>query len=183
MRTFAVLLILSLFLIQSGGFLLLFKIYEFQISTEIRNNIKTGIPNDELVIFRIPNSSLESFKENFVLFEDDEFRLEDKMYDVVRMERNSEETIYYCVPDTRESELYSRLDQLVNKSLSDDPLKKKLNSNFQIFLSALFFDQPQQMKFEVSCKKINPLLSTFSIESISPECLSPPPRKTSNIIV
>jgi len=154
---------------------LIFKIYEYRISSGILENIRAGIPEDQLVEFRVPNHSLDSFKKNSVFFEDDEFRLNDKMYDVVKIEITSHETIFYCLPDVTESELHYRLDQFVNNTLSDNPLKKKVNINFQVFLSALFFKSPEDLKFYGLNKTKIPIPNSISISNSEIDSISPPP--------
>ena len=74
--------------------------------------IKAGVPENELAVIVVNREN-----ENELHWKHSrEFKYKDVMYDVVRKEQSSNESItYYCVTDTQETELFKDLNRIVRE--------------------------------------------------------------------
>lgn len=109
-----------------AGIFVVFKMYQKTIRKEIKQQIKAGIPEQELHVFKL--SKEEYSKLNWVR-EDIEFRLGDKMFDIVRSE-NTDHSIYlHCINDTEEAILFAELDDLTLTKIQ----KESKNTKNQLF--------------------------------------------------
>ncbi len=116
----------------------LFKLRQFSIQESIRKAIEQVIPDNELVLLRIPLTT----EKNPAVFErrhETEFKFKGKMYDVVRLEKHKGSTWYWCILDKEETALEDSF-QAVNLELSDSsPDKNKNQEALHTFLNTLFF--------------------------------------------
>jgi len=145
------------------------------MKSQLKEKIKSGIPNADLVAFSIRNDSLKNLSNYFNFFDEDEFRHDGKMYDIVRKENSGSYTILYCLPDEKESRLFANLDKLVKNELGNNPLTKKSKINFQNFIGNLFFNSPEHPIYIQGASK--ELSSHYSFSTIcwKKETASPPP--------
>lgn len=98
------------------------------IKKDVKKEILRGIPNNELEKIFLPDGEAQS-KLDIVWYHDMEFKLNGKMYDIVRSEKCKGGTIYYCKNDTNEEKLFSDLStQIDNHVASNIPLQKKTNN-------------------------------------------------------
>ena len=175
MRKLLAIVVVFLFAFQTGGFLILFELQKYSIRNEIKNKIKQGLPEEELVVFRIPVEEQESFLKNFMFFDENEFRIEGKMYDVVKVETNTDFIFYYCVSDEKESMLFANLDTSVRKTMDNSPSNQNQVRNFSSFIFSLFFSQGDNITFKNPPSGENNFPYFFSIKSWkeSPSTLPP----------
>jgi hypothetical protein len=101
------------FLINST---LLFVFFEFK-RVVIKHEIKTN------ALLQIPNNQLLKFVKDKD-FDDEEFELNGKMYDVVKKEITSKYTIVYCYEDHKETNLNHKIDVLIKSEFSKNPFSK-----------------------------------------------------------
>ncbi len=133
-RTFSIVLLL-VFVFNTGGFILLFRIQQVQIRKEIKRQIKDNLDSQELAIIRVTAENQNQLHWEHAK----EFRYGGMMYDVVKkVVIDNLTTVYYCITDTQETTLFANLDLLVNKSMDaksngNHPLKNLLK-----FLSNLY---------------------------------------------
>ncbi len=155
----------------------LFKIRQFSIQETIRKAIKQVIPDDELVLLRIPMTT----EKNPGIFErrhEREFKFKGKMYDVVRLEKHKGTTWYWCILDEEETTLEDSF-QALNAELSDSsPDQNKNQEVLNIFLNTLFFTVVD-LDLTPSFRSINPYSfywnNSYSTTDRTPP--SPPPQR------
>ena len=83
-----------------------------KVQSDIKKQIKEGVPESELHVI----SFSKGYSPDWVK-PDKEFRLNGRMYDVVRTEEDLSKTTYYCVDDQQETKLFTSLDQLIRGQL------------------------------------------------------------------
>jgi len=127
--------------LQPPGYLLIFKIQQYQIRKEIKQRIKAGVPENELVLLKIPRALEEKPNPVFQRIHEREFRYEGKMYDIVRREIHGDTTWYYCVSDEKETVLFANLDELVNRETSQNPQRRQQSEELQRLLNTFFVVQ------------------------------------------
>ena len=111
-----------LFLIISHGTVQLFilKIFQAQHRKDIQQSIDSGMFEDDLILFKFSKDEFENGLCHIEWISEDEFRIEEGMYDVV--EKNiTEDFIYlYCLDDKKESILYLGLFKIFNRLFGDE---------------------------------------------------------------
>jgi len=128
-------------LIVSHGVFQLFvlKIFQAKYREEIFEVIEDGVPENELTLFTFSKDEIYNGTTKVQWTEEDEFRFDEKMYDVVKMETKGDSVYLYCLHDENESRLYAILDEYFQQMLEDDPDKinelTSLNSSLSQFYS------------------------------------------------
>jgi len=100
------------------------------IRAQIKNEIRQGIPESELHCIR-DNPQLHWREKNR------EFKMGNRMYDVVKVKRINGQLIYCCINDTQEEKLFADVNELVDQELEDQGrlADDALLGNFMSFFS------------------------------------------------
>ena len=102
MKKLGPILLLIIFLFNTGGDYYLFRYMQFRWQKEIKRMIRQDLHEEDLSLISVNSftvSELEWIKENR------EFRYRGELYDVVRKEISGNNIIYHCIKDTKEKEL------------------------------------------------------------------------------
>ena len=135
-------LIMLMLIISHGVFqLFVFKIFQAKYRGEILEVIEDGVLENELALFTFSKDDLEEGTTRVQWIEEDEFRFDEKMYDVVKMETNGDSVYLYCLHDENESRLYAILDEYFQQMLEDDPDKINELTSLNCSLSQ-FYSKP-----------------------------------------
>lgn len=130
------LLILVFFL--SEGYFIFFKLEQYEVKKEIKKQIKSNIPKSKLTLIKIAKNKEE---QEIKWCEDaKEFRYKDQMYDIVITEKHQNFTYYYCIKDDKETELFAKLDILVNRKINNDKQSNNLKTIFNILTCPFLID-------------------------------------------
>jgi hypothetical protein len=166
-QIFSVWLFLFIFLFK--GFLSPL-IYSLEL-TYIQYDIK------EKLLQKIPDSSLIKIHK-VAGFDDHEFELDGKMYDVVRYEMNGDEKILYCFEDEAETALNLDIKRALNLYLTQHPFQKDISLKIQNIINSVFsfeaFPAFNLAIFPFSAIFLNYRINNFSSRILS--ILSPPPQ-------
>lgn len=125
MKGFCAILLTLIFTFNLVGYLVVFKVQQYQIRREIIHNIERGIPESQLTCITVNQEN----KNKIIWKHKKEFRYQGEMYDVVKVEKLDEETtVYYCINDSQETHLFAKLDKHLkktgkNKNQQNFPLK------------------------------------------------------------
>jgi hypothetical protein len=131
-------LFLLLLIFQSTGYYMYMKIQQQHIRYEIKQQIKAGVPEGELVLLKICRSTQEN-RDEFQYIHSHEFRYLGKMYDIIRQESHGETTLFYCICDEKETLLFARLDEQVKNEMKNLPGSGKQRERLLQWHSTLFF--------------------------------------------
>lgn len=109
-----------LVLIQLQGPWLIFKVQQYFIRVEIKSEIKSGIPADQLVKLAIAKAWEEQKNPRFEREHSKEFRFDGEWYDVIKHEQIGDTTYYWCIHDFKESALFATLEHLTYELLFEN---------------------------------------------------------------
>ncbi|MDP4686739.1 MAG: hypothetical protein NWS53_07555 [Salibacteraceae bacterium] len=129
------LLFAVLLLMQAQGPWLIFKVQQFAVKSEIKQQIKAGIPDHDLVRIAIANAWNTEDNDRIEWEHSKEFRFDGEWYDVVRTEAKPDSTIYFCIHDAKESHLFARLDAMTLNALCEPDTEEKRTTYTFVFIS------------------------------------------------
>ena len=127
-----VLLLISHGIIQFG----MFELVQKNIRSEIADQINRGIPQHQQVIFRFGINDNRNNSIQIDWKDKNEFRLDGKMYDIIKTETSEDSVYLYCMTDPEESELYSILDKLIEDDSENSDKENRFNNYFSHFYSS-----------------------------------------------
>jgi len=125
---------------QSTGYYMSFKIQQQRIRHEIKQQIKAGVPQEEIVLL-ILSRAVQDDRDEFQRIHDHEFRYQGKMYDIVRQEDHGEATWFYCISDEKETLLFARLDEQVKNEMKNMPGNDRQRERLMQWHNTLFFPE------------------------------------------
>lgn len=103
---------------------IIFKSFEYKYKREIKQIIKAGVPEKDLVYFQFHKSILTKSSSEFRWIKKNEFRYKNEMYDIVDVSYNSDSVIFKCIHDFKESKLLASFDKYLIDLLKDDSTKR-----------------------------------------------------------
>lgn len=168
-----------LFLIISHGTVQLFilKVFQTQHRKNIQHSIDSGMFEDDLILFKFNKDEFEKGLSHIQWISEDEFRIDESLYDVV--EKNvTEDFIYlYCYDDKKESILYLGLFKIFDRLFGDETNNV---SNLTIINSLLcdyyFGDGNELNKFYLEESSRYLPIKTFDLLNGESFIDTPPPR-------
>jgi hypothetical protein len=166
---------LGLFLWQLTGFVLYFEHSYRLLKREIKQSVKEGIPQDQLITLKLSD---EECKE-LLWLDRREFKYQGNLYDVVRKFNAVDNLlVIHCISDEKEKVLFATLGETVSKHLTGKDQKSSVGTWFKLlqlpmiehthstFVNRTIDEDKTQKKFSV-------YRESFSSRSI--EVDSPPP--------
>lgn len=171
-KIISIFLLLVIF-VQSVECLVIFKLQQLQIKYEVKHQILSNLPDDELVLIKLDNEAAAGYH----FWGSDEFSHAGHMYDVVRKERHGEKTWYYCYSDNKETELLANLNEYVKRRMRHDPEKRKERIGFQRLLHSMYPGMMQNYK--PLSKQVASIVSNYSfhIKTWTHPPLTHPPQR------
>jgi hypothetical protein len=149
--------LLFIFLFNTMGYFIAFKVSQVQIKQEIRRDIERGTKNCSVSEITIENSKLASI--NWV--EDDEFEFNNERYDLLKKSPGSKSTTFICINDSKESSLFGNMNEHVknnvsgtkstkdssSKSITDNVVKISKQVSFSFNPSVIFINSNSFLPF------------------------------------
>jgi hypothetical protein len=163
-------------LFQAAGHFFVFKILQHEIRREIKQQIKAGVPEAELVLLKIPRNLEEKNNPIFQRIHEREFRYGGDMYDIVRQETNGDTTWYYCLADEKETLLFANLDELVKQDMAGNPQHRKQIDELLRLFGALYFSHKIDDLFIFSNQQKAATFFFFSLKTWDFPPSTPPPE-------
>ncbi len=166
-QIFSVWLFLLIFLFKGFFSPLIYSLELTYIQYDVKKNLLQKIPDSSLI--KIHKAAG---------FDDHEFELNGKMYDIVRYEINGDEKILYCFEDEAETALNLNIKRALNLSLTQHPFQKEISLKIQNIINSVFsfeaFPAFNLAEFLFSAIFPNHRIKSFSTRFLS--ILSPPPQ-------
>ncbi len=134
--------LLLFMLFQAAGHFFVFKILQHEIRQEIKQQIKAGVPEAELILLKILEGTPHPA---FQRVEEHEFRYDGKMYDIVRQESHGDTVWYYCLADEKETQLFADLDELVKRDMSQNPERQQRVERLLNLFGLFFFSRREEV--------------------------------------
>jgi len=175
MRNLVAIALFAFTLFQTAGYFFVFKLQKHDIRQEIKQQIRAGVPEDELVLFKIPGTWTENSR-SLQHIHEGEFRYNGVMYDVVRQEMRGDTTWYYCLADEKETRLFANLDEAVKRDMNQNPARQqKLERMLQLF-GPLYCSHHQGFLFLESAQEIKLAADGFGLKIWIDPPPTPPPE-------
>jgi hypothetical protein len=166
--------LLAIFLFNIVGYFVAFKIVQHQVRSEVKTAIKQTLTANQLTVIEIHKT-----EQIQLIWEEQnkEFYYKGELYDIVKTEKKTESTTYYCINDEQEEKLFANLEEHVNNYISGNHLSKKNSSKknhpdlIKLYLSNKLSATPE-IKGQTAIFNTYPLFYTSACVEIS----SPPPE-------
>lgn len=170
-------LLICSIVICNVGYFPLFKLEQAKIRKAIKHKIKNSIPENQLHEFRFKHPATDVIWTR----EGKEFRLHDRMYDIVRSKREGNFTVFYCVNDVEETVLFAHLDDFVKKYMQDKSKnsKKKRTSRTIAYFPLFCEDFTAELNWSSLELKTEIPPYQFSVKNAVQSIYSPPPQSFS----
>ena len=162
--------IVAIILFNTLGNLIVFEGMYYTIHKNVRTTFFNTIPDKQLILIAINNKT----KLNLRFFDKKEFIYNGKLYDIVRQKSEGNTTIYYCLNDTKEENLFSNLNKDIKKNMDSIPVKNKAQQILKKITTPLFYENNKEFTIlNLSCffhpSKIINIYNTYI------DVLTPPP--------
>lgn len=164
-----------LLVIQLIGFTAYFEVSHYLIRKEVKTLIKQGVPEENRIIFTFSSAEIESLQ----WLKKNEFRLGNRMYDVIQLRRLSNGTTeFQCISDKQEDVLFANLSLTVGRNMGDEHHSTPYTTLFKIIQTpALLSEQPlivEDLVFTLNSTEFFSYVTPYSEEF---KCsLDQPPR-------
>jgi len=170
--------IILLIALQTSGRLLVFKLQQYHIRAQVKQQIKAGVPEDELVLLKIPAALEQGHNRVFQRIHAREFRYHGQMYDIVRQQSRGDTTWYYCVSDEQETLLFARLDELVQQNMTGtQPHNSQIEMLLRLLGALYFYDGIQQLEISRDAAAQLAALFQFRVKTWKAHPATPPPEQ------
>lgn len=166
-------LLLSVFLFNTIGYIITFKVVQLQIKREVKRELKSKIKSSDLYAIRLSSTEYESLQ---WIEKEREFVLNGKMYDIVKTEYKNGVIILSCIDDKQEKKLFANLEDHISKYISDNKSSSKrdikLNDTPTKYFQTWIFSIAQRFPKSI----IHSSEHLFSIQELDIDPAFPPPR-------
>ncbi len=137
MRKVTIVLLLSVFLFNTAGYIVTFKILQYQVKKEIKTKIKQHLNASQLTTITIGKKQLKSI---IWAEKDREFYYCDELYDIIRVIEDSSTVTYYCINDKKEEALFENLDAHIDRYVrTSDSFKNRTEKKLSNQIVKLYF--------------------------------------------
>jgi hypothetical protein len=175
MRVISGILFFVLILFNLAGIPIAFKFHQLRIRREIKNQIKSGIPEEQL-----HHLSFSSERSGDIQWtqRNREFIYRGDRYDIVFSRKEGSIIHYYCINDREEESLFANLNELVGNKLKNDcQSNKNLTVKLIRALTTLYILNDSLTSITAYHRKLSHFTGfTFSLSSPFYEYNSPPPK-------
>lgn len=173
MKKFISFLLLCVFTFQICGFFIEFKALQFRVKKEIKQTIKKGVPESELVSFNL--TQIGTHPEFKWEKEHKEFWYKGSLYDIVSQHTN----IVKCIDDHQETTLFKNLEIKIKEYFSKSEKGRKALQTLGSFLNLVFILQENSFIFQFFHSFLDMVWFTGlenSLLNVSLEIATPPPN-------
>lgn len=174
MKKTAALFLLSIFLFNTVGFFFVFKVEQSLVKSEVQLKIKSGFDPSELEAITINKNKLAAVQ---WLKPGKEMLYNNQLYDIVKSTETFSTITFYCINDTKEKALLSKLEDHINTHVvPTNPIKNNSQKKLMDTVIKLYFSN--QISFSVFQheSKIHYFISNLIYTPALLEIPSPPPE-------
>lgn len=151
---------------------LVFKYQQNTIRKEIKSQIKSGVDENELHIFEITPAFLKKIKWTKA---GKEFRINNRLFDVVKREHQNGKFVLKCINDIQETELFAQLENQIKNRLAQNEANDDYYKNLaKDFVKNIFVNQKV---FQLFPNAINSKFAFIEFSSNYIRNFFPPPNK------
>lgn len=142
------------------------------IKKEVKHQILNNIHEEDLILLKFTKEESENLKWKHSM----EFEFQGEMYDIVKQEIQSENIVYWCWNDNKETRINKQIDSLLAFVLGENQQNKEKQKRLNDYFNSLFFSKLPEYDLKVfqSDYKYNSFVIAYTNLSNSPP--SPPPQ-------
>jgi hypothetical protein len=174
MKRLIVSIFLLLYVYNFAGYLAVFSVLQYQVRKDMKLKLKESVPQSELILVTFHTASLEGGLYPIQWVDQNEFRYNGGMYDIVRSHTSEDTTYFQCVNDVQEEVLFSDLNKHVQKHMGNSEEQTKLDSFRDVFKNS--FPYPVAFPVTLVLTGMLPRIGPTQYHSIDPEVPFHPPR-------
>ncbi|MDF2436853.1 MAG: hypothetical protein K0Q95_1229 [Bacteroidota bacterium] len=120
MKKAAVFFLLAIFLFNTMGYFILFRVQQLEIKAVMKKEIKNGTIGNSVCVIVIDKASADEI--NWV--ESSEFDYRGVRYDILHQKGSANSITYYCIPDKKETFLLGHLNVHIRDNVSGNKDRK-----------------------------------------------------------
>ncbi len=160
-----------------AGLTAFFEFEHYQLKKEVRQLIKNNISDHKLAVIKLTQ------QENSKLIWHDakEFEWNNKLFDVIRFKKLSDETYcYYVFSDKQEDSLMAKINQTVSQNFPNEKQPTPVSKVLKVFKTPLCVETTRYHITEVDfiSKKSNNYTYTAFFSTSEPKIELPPPQNS-----
>jgi hypothetical protein len=174
-RRIASILILSLFVYNTIGFLALHPLLSIYYKHLGMQQAEKPSEEEMIEMLLFNKEDILEGKIDFRWIHSREFKYNGDMYDIVKKEENDKQLIAYCINDTKEKKLEEEFEKKVHKNSTDD---KHFPTIIKYNISISEPVQSENVRITLACESQFNYWLTELYQSLHLDILSPPPRLT-----
>jgi hypothetical protein len=175
MRKIISILLLTSILFNITGYYFTFLIIRQGYKRDFINYLKFEKDSKAVMTLRITDEEICSVNSEFKWMEDNEFKYQGKMYDVISSEKQGNMNIFRCLNDKNEEKLIAKYEVIMkNHTQSGLPYKQKSNQLLRQIVKEAALDAVRNDVFLTSFNKITYRYSYSLSTFISPVPKKPP---------
>ena len=125
MKKAASIFLLGIFLFNTVGYYVFFKVAQHQIKSEIKKEIKLNLNQSELTTIKFSPTEIKNIH---WLEKGKEFIYNNQMFDIVKRTSNGEIVTLYCINDKQEKKLFENLEEQMLKQIEQNKNSKNNSS-------------------------------------------------------
>lgn len=174
MKKTASIFLLTIFLFNTVGYYVFFKVAQSKIKSEIKKELKLNLNANELTLIQFRSEEINKIH---WMEKGKEFIYNNQMFDIVKSTNNNGIITYYCINDKQEKKLFQHLEEQVLKQIEQNKNSKNNSSKkgadqqtityFFETISLTIFQRVTSIKFDLSGKQY---------ASVEKSITTPPPR-------
>ena len=173
-------LFLIVFIWQLAGFFIYFEIERYHVRKDIKRAIKHSLPQNEFKQFYFTEKELKEL----TWINDHEFKMNGRLYDVVKKNKSNVGFSVSCIDDIQETVLFAELDEATVSNLNNQPEKAPLKL-FVKLLKLAYIERNSAFlslqNIEVSERTIQFHFQTLFSEFKKQKLLQPPQNLVSRL--
>ncbi len=170
-------LVLALMLYNIMGYYLAYLAMVQQTKEEMRETLADNDETQDLIVVKLPYVNGKIEQKDFELIDEDEFRLDGKMYDIARTEIRDNSIYFYCLNDKKEDAINFALAKQIQNDTNDNSSAEKRSNSIAKNLAKLYLPTAGlRGSFSSSENESTYAICTFQTLNAIYDVASPPPK-------
>jgi hypothetical protein len=176
MRKLISILLLTSILFNISGYYFTFLIIRQGYKRDFINHLRHDNYSEAVLVLRITDDEILSEHSSFKWMEDNEFRYQGKMYDVISSEKQGNVSVFHCLNDSKEEALMAKYEGLVKHHTDMSlPYKQKSSQLLQQIVKEAATEKRSTLLLFASFNRITPIYS-FSLNTFITLPYEHPPK-------
>jgi hypothetical protein len=179
LRKLLIILLVSCFILQTGGLLLVMYLRQMELKREMKARLRADPDQPGQIVLEFDLANGKPIAPSFEWEEEgQEFRFNGSIYDVLEKKLTGDKLYLRCIDDKNEAAVIKMLDELHKKDATRD---QPFSSPVHQLLTLLLFHQDNSPEFLYLTASI-PLTDRYNafVKKVIIDILAPPPRSHSS---